>query len=328
MATWAGGYVSIAGATGCRARIVTSYSTNQGGNYSTINWTLYADFVNSDAQLDDGVANGGGGQRYRNGGRIYNFSGNYSNHTITIASGSFNVGHDANGNGSYGMDANFYVYQSGRAYASGSEGLPRLGGAPGGAAKSVDTIDDTSARLGRKQDNNGRGTSSANRVHYRRGASGGYSQTPDQGGTGWKYNTVSGLTPNSSYQYFSRHWNNNGDSTDTGTSTFKTLASGSITSIEDIKYNKTTVKINMTASGTSESNATVKLQYRRTADSDWIDVPTSTSLTPSFTITGLKPNTGYTVRFQATNSTGTWTSPTQTLKTKNAPGFIFIMEDY
>ena len=416
MATWAGGYVGIGSQTGCRARIETSYSTNHGGNYSTINWNLYADFVNSTAQLDDGTVNGGGGQRWRNGGRIYNYPGSWSSRTIHIAGGSFTVGHDANGNGSYGMDANFYVYQSGRAYASGSEGLPRLGGAPGGISKSVDTITSTSARLGRKQDNHGRGTSSANRVYYRLNNTGGWSETPDQGGTGWKYNTVS-IGSNSTYGYFSRHWNNNGDSADTGTSTFvtlpasctasgftpdntsftanvsqdnggnarvitkeyrvrvqggtwgnwivipassishtglapnttyevqlrsstadgttegsthtiKTLASGGVTSVNPLKYNKATVNVGMNASGSSESNATVKVQYKRSVDSTWLDSSTSTSMTPAFLLTGIKANTVYDYRIVATNSSGTWTGGAGTFKTKNAPGFIFIMEDF
>lgn len=328
MATWAGWYVSIYGQTGCRARIETQFAGNNvGGNYSTVSWQLYADFVNSDAQLDDGVLNGAGGQRYRNGGRIYNYAGNISNHTIHIASGSFTVGHDANGYGSYGADANFAVYGSGRAYASGSEGLPRIALAPGGLSKSVDTITNTSARLGRKQDNHGRGTSSANRNYYRVTGVGSYVATAEQGGTGWKYNTVT-LVPNTTYQYFSRHWNNNGDTADTGVSTFKTLASGGVTSVTDLKYNGATINIGMNSSSSGESNATVKVQYKRSVDSTWLDSSTSTSLTPAITLTGLKPNTVYDYRVVATNSTGTWTGGTATLKTKNAPGFIFIMEDY
>lgn len=416
MATWAGGYVSIYGQTGCRARIETQFAGNNvGSNYSTVNWQLYADFVKSDAQLDDGVLNGAGGQRYRNGGRIYNYASNISNHTIHIASGSFTVWHDANGHGSYGADANFAVYGSGRAYASGSEGLPRIALAPGGISKSVDTITSTSARLGQKQDNHGRGTSSANRVYYRLNNTGGWSQTPDQGGTGWKYNTVP-LGSNSTYGYFSRHWNNNGDTADTGVSTFstapasctasgfaqtntsitasiaqdnggnalsitrqynrrinngtwggwttvtssmnatglvpnttyniqlrsstsagttvgatynvKTLASGGVTGVTDLKYNRATINVGMNSSSSGESNATVKVQYKRSVDSTWLDSSTSTSLTPSITLTGLKPNTVYDYRVVATNSTGTWTGDIATLKTKNAPGFIFIMEDF
>lgn len=330
MATWAGGYVKIGGATGCRARIETQFAGNNvGGNYSAVNWQLYADFVNSDAQLDDGVLNAAGGQRYRNGGRIYNYSGNFNSKTIHISSGSFTVGHDANGYGSYGADANFSVFQSGRAYASGSTGLPRIALAPEGIAKSVDTITNVGAVLGRKHDNNGRGTSSANRVYYRQGNSGGWTwYTADQGGTGWKYNTVTGLTPNTTYSYFSRHWNNNGDTADTGASTFKTLASGGVTGVTNVKYNKATIAVGMNASDTGEANATVNIQYRKTGDTAWSDTSTSTSLTPSFALTGLKPNTNYQYRIAATNSTGTWEGDIATLKTGNPPGFVFILEDY
>lgn len=331
MATWAGGYVSIYGQTGCRARIETQFAGNNvGGNYSTVNWQLYADFVKSDAQLDDGVLNGAGGQRYRNGGRIYNYAGNISNHTVHIASGSFTVGHDANGHGSYGADANFAVYGSGRAYASGSEGLPRIALAPSIHSQVADQITDRTARLGTEINNYGRGTSAATRMYYKLPSHGGWTwRTYDQGDVGG-YNrwAISSLTPNTSYNYFSRWWNNNGDTADSWVSTFKTLASGSVSSISGLKYNKATININMAASGSGESNATVKVQYKRSVDSTWLDSSTSTSLTPAITLTGLKPNTVYDYRVVATNSTGTWTGSAATLKTKNAPGFIFIMEDY
>lgn len=258
------------------------------------------------------------------GGYGFNISPGQS---ITVAQWTGNVGHDVNGNLSYsiGGSASFVYPGSGGSDWSGYTAA-RLGQAPGGRSKSVDTITNTSARLGRKQDNHGRGTSSANRNYYRVNGVSSYAATGDQGGTGWKYDTVT-LVPNTTYQYFSRHWNNNGDSADTSVSTFKTLASGS-SSTSALKHNKITVSVNMTASGTSETNATVKVQYKRTADSEWIDSSTSTSLTPSFTLTGLKGNTNYQYRVQATNSTGTWTGETGTFKTKNAPGFAVILEDY
>lgn len=280
------------------------------------------------------VSSSGNANIRLNGGQVDSTSwGGYGfnispGQTKTVLQWTGNVYHDANGYLSYGIggSASFsYPGSGGGDWGGYSAG--RLGQAPGGLAKSVDTITNTSARLGRKQDNNGRGTSSANRNYYRVTGVGSYVATADQGGTGWKYDTVT-LVPNTTYQYFSRHWNNNGDTADTGVSTFKTLASGGVTSVTDLKYNKATINIGMNASSSGESNATVKVQYKRSVDSTWLDSSTSTSLTPAITLTGLKPNTVYDYRVVATNSAGTWTGSTATLKTKNAPGFIFIMEDY
>lgn len=251
--------------------------------------------------------------------------------TYTLWEFDYTFNKDANGNvniGCYGYINGDNAGKVGAGSTSQTYTPARVGVAPGGRNKSVDTITNTTARFGRINTDNGLGTSSANRVYYRLGNSGGWTwQTADQGGTGWKYNSVTGLTPNTTYSYFSRHWNNNGDQADTGSSTFKTLASGGITSVTGIKSNKATIAVGMNASGTAEENATVKIQYKRTADVTWIDSSTSTSLTPSFILTGLKPNTNYQYRIVATNSTGTWTGDAATFKTDNPPGFVFILGD-
>jgi hypothetical protein len=148
MATWLGNFVSISGGLGARIRIETQLAgQNYGGNYSTINYQVYIDFNGSDAQLDGGWVQSSAGVHYNNGGRVYNYAGNFSNHTILMNNGSFNIGHDGAGNGSYGMNAHVAVYQSGTTTASGSEGLPTIPRYASITAFYIDNVTDTSFRF-------------------------------------------------------------------------------------------------------------------------------------------------------------------------------------
>jgi hypothetical protein len=70
-----------------------------GNNRSLINWQAYFHFQGSDTQLDNGVVNSNVGNLWSNGGRVYNFTGNYSTRDMGLASGSFWVNHDGAGNG-------------------------------------------------------------------------------------------------------------------------------------------------------------------------------------------------------------------------------------
>ena len=99
---------------------------NVSGNYSTINWQTYVDFYGCDAELDNGSTNANVGTVWYNGGRVYNYAGNFSNHTVTCASGSFNVGHDGSGNCTLSMSGSISVYGSGTSSGSGSWGLPQI----------------------------------------------------------------------------------------------------------------------------------------------------------------------------------------------------------
>lgn len=123
-----GNFVSISGGNGARLRIEWQLAgQNVGGNYSTINWQGYVDFNGSDAQLDNGHVNWSGVTAlYNNGGRVYNYAGNFSNHTVGMGSGSFNIGHDGVGNANIGFDGSVAVYQSGTSSGSGSWSLPQI----------------------------------------------------------------------------------------------------------------------------------------------------------------------------------------------------------
>lgn len=122
-----GNNVSVSGPYYARLRIEWQLaSQNVGGNYSTINWQAYIDFVGCDAQLDNGHVNWNGGALYNNGGRVYNYAGNFSNHTVTMGSGSFNIGHDGAGNATLHLDGSIAVYASGTSSGSGNWGLPQI----------------------------------------------------------------------------------------------------------------------------------------------------------------------------------------------------------
>lgn len=160
-----------------------------------------------------------------NGGRVAtsSFGGTHSGWQTVVDSGYWH-GRDANGNGSASAQGWGDVYY-GSGDTGGSIGLTRIGRAPSINGTSADNISVESVRLGMEFNNYGNGTSAASRMYYRiQGSGSGWSQTSDQGdGAGWTYWDVTGLTPATTYEYFTRAWNNNGDTADSSTNTFTTL---------------------------------------------------------------------------------------------------------
>lgn len=99
---------------------------NVGGNYSVINWQAYMHFNRADAQLDNGLVDAAGARRWTNGGRVYNYAGNFTTRDLGLASGSFTVGHDGAGNASFGIGGGIDVYQTGRSQGSAGWSLPTI----------------------------------------------------------------------------------------------------------------------------------------------------------------------------------------------------------
>lgn len=159
-----------------------------------------------------------------NGGRVAtsSFGGTHSGWQTVVDAGYWH-GRDANGNGSASAEGWGDVY-FGSGSTGGSIGLTRIARAPSIAGISADTIKQRSVRLGMEFNNYGNGTSAASRMYYRiQGSGSAWSQTSDQGdGAGYTYWDVTGLKPGTVYEYFTRAWNNNGDTADSGTATFKT----------------------------------------------------------------------------------------------------------
>ena len=96
------------------------------GNYSTINWQAYVHYTSADAQLDNGYASLGGATRWSNSGRIYNFASNYTTRDQAVASGSFTIGHDTNGNCTLAVSGNIVIYSGNNSGGSGSWTLPTI----------------------------------------------------------------------------------------------------------------------------------------------------------------------------------------------------------
>lgn len=155
------------------------------------------------------------------------FGGNYNG---TIGSGfhlvvSWDgwVGHDANGNlyVTLGTYANAPINDM--AWSDIGWQLPRIGRAPGIAAISADTVRVSSVRLGAEITDFGIGTNAAMRMYYRKVGQTTWAQTEDQNdAAGFNYWTITGLKQATTYEYFTRVWNNNGDTRDSGVQSFKT----------------------------------------------------------------------------------------------------------
>lgn len=144
--------------------------------------------------------------------------------TRGIQSGTTRWYCDANGNyANFGVGMHMDVY-FGQGDSVTTIGFGRSPLAPGIAAITADSIKPSSARVGVEITGHGHGTSSAMRVWYRlQGSGSGWTNAGDQGDVGgYNYWTISGLKPGKTYEYYSEHWNNMGDTSTSGIQTFKT----------------------------------------------------------------------------------------------------------
>lgn len=197
---------------------------NVGGNFTQINWQAYFHFNGDDAQLDNGLVNTNVGNVYSNGGRVYNFASNFSTRDLGIASGSFNVGADANGNSQLQFGLQMVVFSSGTSNGtSGVWNIDRIALAPGISALTVDTIKPTTVRLGGELSTIGHGTSCNLEMFYRLQGSGTWISLGTQGdAAGFNYWNPTGLKPGKTYEYIMNATNNNGDFAQSGIQTFNT----------------------------------------------------------------------------------------------------------
>lgn len=94
-------------------------------NTSTINWQAKFHYNLADAQLDNGSASLSG-TRWSNGGRVRNYGGSFTTRSVTLASGSFTIGHNSNGTRSLAVSGGVTAWQSGRSAGSQSFNLPTI----------------------------------------------------------------------------------------------------------------------------------------------------------------------------------------------------------
>ena len=205
-------------------------SQNVSGNYTTINWQAYFHFNGCDAELDNGYVNTNVGTVWSNGGRVYNYSGNFTTRDQAISSGSFTVGADANGNSQLQFGLQMVVYASGT--SSGTSGvwnLDRIPQAPGLLGMTVDSITTNSARLGAEITSYGHGTSATLEMFYKLRTSGSYISLGVQAdAAGYNYWTVTGLLPATLYDYICNVTNNNGDFAQFTAQSFTTLVNNTM----------------------------------------------------------------------------------------------------
>jgi hypothetical protein len=112
----------------------TLTSQNIAGNYSTISWNCYWEFVANDRQLDNGNIVINGSSRWDNSGRLYNYSGNFSTRNLALASGTTTVAHDADGGKTFNVNGAVTGYNGEVSSGSTNFSLPAI---PRGASFSA-----------------------------------------------------------------------------------------------------------------------------------------------------------------------------------------------
>lgn len=125
-----------------------------GGNFSRINWQAYFHYNQADAQLDNGYVDAHGARRWTNGGRIKNFQSQFTTRDFAIASGTFDVGHDAAGNGSFGIGGAVTAFNSGTSGGSQGFGLPNIPRYANITSFNTSEVTDTSFRINVQTDAN------------------------------------------------------------------------------------------------------------------------------------------------------------------------------
>lgn len=292
-----------------------------GGNYSTINWQAYMHYNSADAQLDNGYVNAGGATRWANGGRVYNYAGNFTTRDMGIASGSFNIGHDAYGNCTLGIDGNIVVYSGQNTGGSAAWALPSLASVPSITSDNPTNIGLTTVT------GNGNVTWGGNYPISTRGICYSTSANPTTGNskvavggtTGAFSASITGLTANTTYHY--RAYATNGIGTSYGADkSFTTLMTPVVTTAAATNIAGTTTTANGNLTNAGNPTITEKGFVYGTSDSP-TTANTKAIVTGSSTgaysanLTGLTPSTLYYSRSYAINSTGTVYGNQQTFST-------------
>jgi hypothetical protein len=305
-------------ADGGRVYITVSLvSQSQANNNSAISWVFGWDFISSpyDRELDNGYVVIDGVARYNVPGRVRDYPlGRSGAGFYQVASGSFTVGHDANGYHTVAVDGHLQGYPS--AYSAltsiGQFVLPRIPkppGAPGvpglslaaGSGPNSRTINIT---IPFPSDDGG---SAINSFRIQVATDSGFSNIAADYTTGYG----STFTGNYATTYYVRAWANNNIGTGpvSGTANIRTGAdvptSPTITApIGPI--GPTSVTVAWSPPYTNNGSAVTGYTLQCATDSQFANVVKSYSglAGPSYTITGLNPSTTYYLRVSAQNAVG------------------------
>ena len=144
--------------------------------------------------------------------------------------GDVQINHDANGNASFNVFANWSTPYTGTG-TTGNGSISqtftadRLPLAPGISSLLADTITPVAARLRAEINGFGHGTSANLTMYYRLQGSATWISLGLQGdAVGYNDWNVTGLLPNRIYEYYANVTNNNGDSSNSAAQTFTTLS--------------------------------------------------------------------------------------------------------
>lgn len=267
------------------------------------------------AEIRGGAWNAGPGPTWSGnigGGHVGSGAWSYtSNGWRTLREFDVTFNKDANGNISIGVHG--YINGANAPYVGAGEASwthypARIGVAPTIVANTADTITSTSVRLGTEISSVGKGTSAACRFYYKTPAAGSWTATGDQGDVGgYNYFNVTGLTPNQKYYRLARWWNNNGDQSDLPSAypsesyVFHTKAAAPVAGTPSVLATTASVPYTQ-ATGGGAYAITSKYRIKQTAGGTygaWTDGSGGT-----FEVTGLLPNTEYTLQTRSTTTAG------------------------
>jgi len=206
-----------------------------GGNYSVIEareYLILGGGTSVNATESGFIRINGGNNNFSRGSTARGPGGTHQVHSL----GGYVIGHDANGNASFSIGGSFTsgFASMGTLPYVGDNGysLDRIALAPSISSITADTITPNSARLGAEISSFGHGTGTNLTMYYRLQGAGGWTSLGTQAdAAGYNYWNATSLLPNRTYEYYVNATNNNGDSANSGTSSFLTLSGAKLITV-------------------------------------------------------------------------------------------------
>lgn len=214
MATWDVQIVGSAPQVYVRCVLVENWTSDPASNYSNVTcqtWSL----------TRNGTRTGTWDWNNQLGGTSSGSNSATHSGDQYLGGRTINVAHDVNGYGSVSGAAWLDAYY-GNGTAGGTINLTRIPLAPTISSIIVDTIKSTSARIGGELSSYGHGTSATLTGYWRIPGGSWNSLGAQADAAGYNYWTITGLKPNTTYEYTVNASNNNTDTANGWYQTFKT----------------------------------------------------------------------------------------------------------